>query len=339
MSKQKSLFETWSALPSPQSARRAVQGYLPLILSVAGALAVAPFAVIRWMAGEWLLGIIDTVIVVGFAILAIFVYRTRKVRAANIALSIVFVSGALATIYARGPQQILWIFPALMAAFYVLKPREALVVAFLVLAALLPQLANSVDPFRAGTTIITILLTCAIAFSFAEINNRQQKQLLALATRDSLTGAGNRRALRGSLAKIIASFERLPSPACLILLDIDYFKRVNDTHGHATGDLILRRIAQLVDMRIRITDGLYRIGGEEFVVVVDGQGADIACQLAEELRVLIERHEMLPGVSVTVSLGVAELRSVDTRQDWLRRADEALYEAKRAGRNTMKLAS
>ncbi len=338
LSKQKSLLETWTDIPRPGPPRRNTQGYVPLIMSAAGALAVAPFAVIRWINGDWLLAIIDTVLVVGLTTLSTYVYRTRKVRVASIALASVFVGGALATVYVRGLQQVFWVFPALMATFFMLKPREALVIAVLLIFALMPQLIGSVETFRATTIAITILLTSGFAFVFSEINNRQHEQLLELATKDSLTGAGNRRAFRRRVAEVIATFERTSIPASLILLDIDHFKDVNDAHGHAAGDKLLRRISQIVDMRIRVTDGLYRIGGEEFVAVVDGQRASVAAQLAEELRLLIDGHELLPGISVTVSIGVAELCSGETYHGWFHRADQAMYEAKRAGRNTTKLA-
>jgi len=334
----KSLLETWTDIPRSGLPRRNIQGYVPLIMSAAGALAVAPFAVIRWMNGEWLLATIDTVIVTGFTILGTYVYRTRKVRIASIALAIVFVGGALATVYVRGLQQIFWVFPALMATFFMLKPREALVIAVLLILALMPQLVSSMETFRAATTVITIFLTSGFAFVFSEINSRQHEQLLDLATKDSLTGAGNRRAFRRRVAETIAACERTSIPASLILLDIDHFKNVNDVHGHAAGDKLLRRISQIVDMRLRITDGLYRIGGEEFVAVIEGQHASVAAQLAEELRLLIEGHELLPGISVTVSIGVAELCSGETRHGWFHRADQAMYAAKRAGRNTTKLA-
>ncbi len=338
LSNQKSLLETWTDIPSTGRPRRDIMGYVPLIMSGAGALTVAPFAVIRWISGEWLLAIIDAVIVTGFVTLGTYVYRTRKVRAASIALTVVFVGGAMATVFVRGSDQVFWVFPALMATFFMVKPREAIVVALLVVLALGPLLVNSMELFRAATIIITIVMTCCFAFVFSEINNRQHGQLLELASRDSLTGAGNHRAFRRRLARVIASFERTSTPASIIVLDIDHFKEVNDTYGHSQGDKMLRRISQIIDMRMRVTDGLYRIGGEEFVAVIEGQHADVAAQLAEELRILVEKHELLPNISITVSLGVAELHKGETHHDWFQRADKALYEAKSAGRNVTRVA-
>jgi len=311
---------------------------LPLILSAAGALGVAPFAVMRWMTGDWLIAIIDSVIVAGFAVLGTYIYHTRKVRMASIALAILCVAGALLTVYVRGPQQIYWTYPALMASFYLLKPREAMALTLSMTAVLIPKLMQAVNTFSASSIIITILVTMSFAFAFSVVNNRQQDKLVNLATKDPLTGAGNRRALLAKLTEVIASFDRNESPWSLVLLDIDHFKSVNDKHGHVVGDQILQRIAQIVELRIRLNDTLYRIGGEEFVVIVDGQGIEPACRLAEQLRTLIEANELLPEHTVTISLGVAELQTGEDYQSWVNRADEALYRAKRAGRNTYRLA-
>src|SRR5690606_19009123 len=129
-------------------------------------------------------------------------------------------------------------------------------------------LVGKVDPFQAGAIIVTIVVTTAFAFAFSVLNNRQQEQLLQLATRDPLTGAGNRRAFLSKLGQVISTFERTGVPSSLILFDVDNFKSINDAHGHTAGDEILRRISHRIESRIRLTDSLYRIGGEEFVVVI-----------------------------------------------------------------------
>ena len=95
----------------------------------------------------------------------------------------------------------------------------------------------------------------------------------------------------------------------------------------------MKSITKIVNLRIRVTDSLYRIGGEEFVVVLDGQDLHRAAHLAEQLRTLVEANELVPDQSVTISLGVAEMKDGETANEWLHRADEALYRAKDVGRN------
>ena len=162
--------------------------------------------------------------------------------------------------------------------------------------------------------------------------------MIRLATKDPLTNTGNRRALEDRLREVVAGFRRNPQPASLLLFDLDHFKAVNDRHGHAKGDEVLQGVAQIVRLRIRVTDSMYRIGGEEFVVLLEGQDIQQASRLAEQLRTLIEVNELVSDPDVTVSIGVAEFEAGESAGDWLRRADDAMYQAKRLGRNRIVLA-
>ena len=166
------------------------------------------------------------------------------------------------------------------------------------------------------------------------ITNRQRTQLLQLATKDPLTGAGNRRALDSKLREAVNTFQRTGTPASLLMLDLDHFKSVNDVLGHAAGDQILKNVTEIINLRIRVTDSLYRIGGEEFVVVLEGADLEQAAHLAEQLRTLVDANELVADQTVTISLGVAELKQHESPYDWLHRADEAMYQAKDAGRNS-----
>jgi diguanylate cyclase len=338
VSEEQSGLETWSYIARSQSNRDTTEGFLPLVLSAAGALGILPFAVIRFMNGEWLAGVVDVIIIIGLTTLGIIVYRTREVRFVSIVLSALCIVGVLSTVYINGPQQVFWAYPALMAVFYLVKPREGIVFALALVAALIPRLLPEDDSFQTTTMLITIIVASAIAYAFSIVTNRQRELLITLATKDPLTGAGNRRALENKMADVVATHRRNRANSTLIILDLDHFKAVNDAHGHAMGDLILKRITEIVNLRIRVTDSLYRIGGEEFVVVLEGQDINGAAHLAEQLRTLVEVNELVPDHSVTISLGVAEIRNKESGSDWLHRADEALYQAKRAGRNTTSIA-
>ena len=328
----------WRYILRSDSKRRSVEHYLPLILSIAGALGVLPFAVMRFMNGEWIVGLIDSVIIVGFLVLGTFVYRTRNVRIASFAISVLCVGGVLTTVYVDGPQQILWAFPGVVAVFYLLRPNEALLFALVLIFALIPALLPADDPFRTTSSVITLVVTAAFAYAFALITQSQRIKLLQMATKDPLTGAGNRRALENKLRHAVSVYQRTRMSVSLLLIDLDHFKKVNDRHGHAAGDEILRSVTEIINLRIRVTDSLYRIGGEEFVVILDGQDLHRAAHLAEQLRTLIEANELVPDHSVTISVGVAELKDDESGFDWLHRADEALYRAKRSGRNAMNIA-
>jgi diguanylate cyclase (GGDEF)-like protein len=300
---------------------------------------VLPFAIIRYLQGQWVPAIIDTIIVLGFAILGLHVYRTRRTRFASYALAMFCIIGVLSTVYMIGAHQVYWAYPALMAVFYLVPARVALLYAFALLAALGPSLVELADSHATSTILVTLAVMSAFGFSFSLINHRQQEKLMQLATKDPLTGAGNRRRLNSKMSEIVSARQRNGTLASMLLLDLDHFKAVNDAHGHAVGDQILKSVTEIVNLRIRVTDSLYRVGGEEFVVVLEGQGLQSAMRLAEQLRTLVEANELAPDQSVTVSIGISELRDDETAASWLQRADEALYCAKDAGRNATRAAA
>jgi diguanylate cyclase (GGDEF)-like protein len=139
------------------------------------------------------------------------------------------------------------------------------------------------------------------------------------------------------LAQAFAS--RSDTPIAIVMLDIDHFKRYNDTYGHAGGDEVLRRVAQRIQVTLRPHDMVYRVGGEEFLALVRGartaEAVSIAGRLARAVQELAIPHSGNPGrLVITISAGVAEPRPDDaTVGDVVSRADGALYRAKRSGRN------
>lgn len=334
MRKMHSGMDAWRYIVRSENQRNRIEGYLPLILSGAGALGILPFAIRRFMNAEWLAGIVDTIVVFGIVALGFYVYKTRKVRFASITLAILAIGGVISTVYINGPQQVFWVFPALVGVFYLVRLREALACALITVFALIPPMLAADKPYETATAMITIVVTSVLAVAFSLITNRQRTQLLRLATKDPLTGAGNRRALDTKLHDVVNTFRRTGARASLLMLDLDHFKSVNDILGHAAGDQILKNVTEIINLRIRVTDSLYRIGGEEFVVVLEGADLDQATHLAEQLRTLVDANELVANHSVTISLGVAELREHESPYDWLRRADEAMYRAKDAGRNS-----
>lgn len=163
-------------------------------------------------------------------------------------------------------------------------------------------------------------------------------QSLELAITDQLTGLYNRRFLDAQLASLVQRAECGGDILAVMAIDIDHFKRCNDTFGHAVGDDVLREFAARVASNVRPSDLACRMGGEEFLVIMPRTNGDIACVAAERLRRVIcsgpFRTPRVPHpLEVTASIGVATFSSGDTPDTLVHRADEALYEAKRAGRN------
>jgi diguanylate cyclase (GGDEF)-like protein len=316
-----------------------VEEFLPLMLGIVGAVGVFPFAIIRFLNGEYLIALLDTAIVIGLAGLSWYLYKTRNVRVASVSLALVAVVGLLLTNYLKGATQVFWIYPVLVGVFFMIERREALLISMLAIAGIAPIIINKFDSFALISILITTSVTCALAYAFATITRGQRDELMHLATKDPLTGVGNRRALQQKLDEAIAAGMRTDIACSMLMLDLDHFKQVNDQHGHAKGDEILIKITELVGMRIRVTDNIYRIGGEEFVIVAENLNLENAARLAEQLRTIVEAYELAAGSDVTISLGVAQHHAGETAEDWMSRADNALYMAKHAGRNRISRAA
>jgi len=156
---------------------------------------------------------------------------------------------------------------------------------------------------------------------------------------DSLTGILNRRAFFRACVKEINTAKRYRHDLTFIIIDIDYFKDINDKYGHLNGDIVLIDVVNTIKNTIRTTDIFGRIGGEEFAVLMPQTNLDDATQLAERIRSNIEKSEIFledQRVNVTVSMGLSYLKTEDSIiQNILRRADEALFKAKKNGRNQL----
>jgi diguanylate cyclase (GGDEF)-like protein len=168
-------------------------------------------------------------------------------------------------------------------------------------------------------------------------NAKMYKLMEEMATTDGLTGLCNHRTFQERASSMLDRSERLGKRCSLILCDIDHFKSVNDTHGHPVGDLVLRRVAQVLAAGVRKIDLVARYGGEEFAIVLEETDAKGARELAERVRVEVSKQQFPTGersFHVTLSLGIAVYPDDGKeKQLLLNHADQALYQAKRSGRN------
>lgn len=161
------------------------------------------------------------------------------------------------------------------------------------------------------------------------------KTLRQMATQDMLTGLLNRRVMMDTLEAEVKLMERHGHPLTLAIIDLDHFKHINDTHGHHVGDEVLKAFARLSEVSIREVDRMARWGGEEFLCLLPRVHADEAVSAIDRLRLAMAdtRIAAHPQVKVTFSAGVAQARAGETIDQWIERADHALYEAKRLGRD------
>ncbi len=192
------------------------------------------------------------------------------------------------------------------------------------------------DKIRLGSTTV-------LKFSYHDhLDESFQQQMYDAALRDALTRAFNKKYFIDRLDTEIAYARRHKQALSLLMFDVDFFKRVNDTHGHLAGDFVLARLARLAHGTVRTEDVFARYGGEEFGVICRGVGLFNAGILGERLRTMVAAHgfeyegKRLP---ITISVGVAAYPEIDakTSTELIAASDEALYEAKRTGRNRVLL--
>ncbi|MBX9404226.1 GGDEF domain-containing protein [Pseudomonas baetica] len=161
------------------------------------------------------------------------------------------------------------------------------------------------------------------------------------AMRDSLTGTGNRIAMDQTLQREIEMSRRHLQPLSVLMLDIDHFKRVNDSHGHSAGDDVLKAVAASIKGQLRNVDMVFRYGGEEFLILLSNTSREAAALVGERLRYAAQANEYYADgqlIELTVSLGCSTLLPGESAESLLRRADSALYVAKREGRNRLAMA-
>ncbi len=313
--------------------KRISEERLFLFLTVFALLVISVFAVFRALKSEWVMFFIDASFAVVVILIWIYQYRTGDIKLPKIALSLLASVIASASVYFNGIASIYWIYPSIAAICYLLKARQALFSSLILSIAVMPKLYIDAELLEFASISSTLIMCSFFGYFFSNSIEKQHQLLEQLATKDSLTGVGNRRAMDEVLARTINQQARAASKVSLILLDLDHFKKINDDFGHIAGDQILVRFTQLIEKRIRQTDCFFRFGGEEFVIVPLPMDLESAITFCEKLRELTEESQLVETRKLTISLGVAEYVAGETAEAWIHRADQALYQAKKTGRN------
>lgn len=276
----------------------------------------------------------------GFAVADRFVRTSPRpaiwVAGAWAALPVLLAAAVLVTGEAESPVLVWFALPAVTLGFR-FEPRgmvfgTAFVLAMFVAAAVLPDTQAAWDQRQALIADAALIVSTVILSGALVESERAHRRRSTL---DPLTGLFNRNALEQRLGELdgqpCSPEEGLTH--AFLLCDLDHFKRVNDQLGHAAGDAVLQDVAYTMRAALRAGDSIYRVGGEEILVILPGAGREDALEIAERLRSEVRERRPV-GVPVSVSIGVAvsEADAVDT-EDLLARADAALYAAKAGGRN------
>ena len=306
-------------------------------VSALGACVLLPFIVMHLLGGRWLMAGVNLVIA---GLLAATAWVMRQGRPAPVPFWVMgwaLAAAVVVSVVKQGVAGVLWSYPAMFIGYFILHRRLATVLGAVITVGVTTACALALD------AALSVRVFASLAFVMLMINvvlnviGDLQQALVTQTITDPLTGAYNRRHMDAQLGRHVHSRQEA-EPHALLVIDIDHFKRINDTHGHDVGDQVLRKVVTAVSSRKRRSDLLFRMGGEEFVLLLPGASIDQAQRVAEELRLRLAMADLLPGEPVTVSIGVSALRQGQTADGWIKSADAALYRAKRSGRNRVVLA-
>src|SRR5436190_5855851 len=302
-------------------------------LASAAAVCLLPFSVNAFVQGNPALG---AGILAAFLVLAIDAFAIYLKKSPPIPLILMLVpiaAGTAVSLKVQGFFGALWAYPTVLLFTFALSRRMANVGSILLLLMISALVYHYIGLAYTIRFFVTLTLTIVLANIILSIILDLHSRLLDQAVVDPLTGVFNRRHMERCLSDAIERLRRNAAPTSLLLIDVDRFKSINDQFGHATGDGVLRGIVSLIQKRSRKLDLLFRIGGEEFMLLLPDTQEAAAAVVAEELRASTAESRLVEEYPVTLSIGVAELRPGESPDSWIKHADDALYAAKKAGRN------
>ena len=303
-------------------------------VGLAGVGLLGPFTINHFAQGRTLLAVGTGIIVAVLAAMA-WVGRRNGYRPWLVFLG--FVPAVLVFLVISFREQgvigALWCFPAVLAFYFTLPERQAWISNAALYVVAVPWAWTVLDTPVAARVAATLLGVSVFSAIFVRVISVQQRALAEQVVTDALTGLHNRALLPTTLGHAMEQSRRSGAEMTLLALDLDRFKEVNDTRGHAAGDAVLRGVADVIGSRIRRSDVAFRLGGEEFLALLYGTGHDEGSRVAEELRAAVASKDLLPDRRVTVSVGVATFNGDADWEAWLKRCDEKLYSAKAEGRN------
>ncbi|MBT4519445.1 MAG: GGDEF domain-containing protein [Halieaceae bacterium] len=281
----------------------------------------------------------------GVLLLAVFVASIWKLNKTQrpLAEPAILVSLVLSLVFfsvSRGQTYSLyWCYPLLVVIPVLLSSNWAVVLGVINACFVLPVVLTRFELSAGFTIFFSMVLTWLVSAWLMYVVKEQSRYLTRVAVTDSLTGAYNRRYFELQVQDALEMWGRYRRSATLLLIDVDFFKRVNDKYGHSKGDEALKTVVRLITARARSVDAVCRFGGEEFVVMLRETGIDNGMKFAEDIRAMVEASGILPEGTLTISIGVCEVKDVVDADHWLNITDAALYRAKHNGRNRVERAS
>ena len=307
-------------------------------LATTAVVVILPLAVNDIVQGRVLSAVVNACVVLVLAINAFSMRHGGPPRLHPVVTVLPLCFAVPLAVYVHGFTGVLWGYPVVVFLYSVPGRRFARIFNGIFMVVLIPVVYSTLGlgaSMGVATTLMVVAVFGSIFTTFVERLNRELQQLVVT---DPLTGAFNRRHLERLLRTTIDRRSRYGAVASLIAVDVDRFKQVNDELGHDVGDAALRDIVQAIRSRMRRVDDIFRTGGDEFMVLLPDTRLEDATEIAETLRLLVSKSEIVEGRKTTISCGVCDLTAVADQQLWLKACDEALYRAKQLGRNRVVVA-
>ena len=311
---------------------------IALPVSIAALVLLTIFAVNNMLQGRFEVGL---AILFAQAVLLVNVLALRRGKPLPVHLGIVVLmmfAAMLVAVVRQGIYGVLWSYPVVLICYFVLSRRLAFLFSMGILVIMTLFVAHWLGQELSARIFATLLITIMMINIVLNVIGDLQEALKQQALTDPLTGAFNRRRMEQALEQVVEQGRRHQPNNTILLIDIDHFKSINDLFGHEAGDRVLCQIVTVIEGRKRKVDLLFRIGGEEFMVLLYETNATDAVALAEDLRLRVEQAPLLQDQTVTLSVGVCAQRDGQSVDEWIKCADTAMYRAKRNGRNRIEIA-
>lgn len=293
---------------------------------------VTPPTIIRFVEQNWVMVLVDCFILGNAAFIFYNTLRDRFISFLKYYMCTIVCVGVSMSVMFGGMEVIYWIYPTILTAFLLVKAKYALMYLLFICICIGPTVISSVSAMEALTIYFALFGSAGFINVFSSELTSENRSLNKLASIDPLTGIKNRREFEQQAYKAIADCDSKLSTA-LIIIDIDDFKILNDNFGHVIGDKVLQQFSEIVSNRLPKDSAVYRLGGEEFAIMMSKADLKAAMDLAERVKSAIEINpdDHLP--KYTVSMGVAVLKAGEKLHEWTERADQAMYYSKRNGKN------
>lgn len=303
-------------------------------VSLTAMLILMPFTVNNFFQDRYLLGVFTFLILALCTINVWLCYQGKYRLGINLFAIVPLVS--LTSFYALfqlGIAGSYWAYLALISFYFLLPEKQAWLANTIFIVCVTPIALNTLElPIAIRFLAVFLGISISISLSTREIN-KQHKLLKDQAVTDSLSGLYNRSLLQSSLENAIHQNDRTGTDITLLMIDIDHFKSINDEFGHDVGDSTLEKFGQILSKYFRAGDMVFRIGGEEFLAILYNTDKPSGLGVADKLRREVEQLSFIDNRTVTISVGVSQLKSAMNWKQWMKESDHKLYQAKTNGRN------